>query len=390
MPQNRPSDWLILTGLALGMCVTNGFARFAYGLILPAMRSELGWTYAQAGWLNTANAMGYIAGAVGTMILIRRIAPTTLFSFGFVTTAVCLLATGLYEPMWWQSLWRFLTGLCGALSFASAGALTSQLFKGDPRRNALAIAILFGSGGGLGIVLSGAGIPPLLDRFGPGAWPWAWIGIGTFSLASIPLALWSARHLRADRQGLENTRLPVRRMLPELVGYGCFGAGYIVYLTFLSAWMTAQLAATWLISLVWVLLGLCMALSPFLWRGLFARFASGLPLALILLGIATGSALPVFLPSTPGMILSALVFGLCVFMAPGAITNFSRQNLPPDSWGAAISLFTVIFAVSQTLGPVGAGALGDMAGSIGAGLLAASGILLVGAAAAILQRPLSQ
>ena len=36
--------WLVLAGLALGVTVTNGFARFAYGLLLPAMRSEMGWT----------------------------------------------------------------------------------------------------------------------------------------------------------------------------------------------------------------------------------------------------------------------------------------------------------------------------------------------------------
>ena len=41
--------WLVLIGLSFGVCVTNGFARFAYGLILPAMKAELHWTYAQAG-----------------------------------------------------------------------------------------------------------------------------------------------------------------------------------------------------------------------------------------------------------------------------------------------------------------------------------------------------
>ena len=60
--------WIILTGLALGLTVTNGFARFAYGLILPAMKEEMGWNYAQAGWLNTANALGYIIGAILTMM----------------------------------------------------------------------------------------------------------------------------------------------------------------------------------------------------------------------------------------------------------------------------------------------------------------------------------
>ena len=68
--------WLVLAGLALGVTVTNGFARFAYGLMLPAMKSEMGWNYAQAGWLNTANALGYIAGAILTMAMIRHVSPS--------------------------------------------------------------------------------------------------------------------------------------------------------------------------------------------------------------------------------------------------------------------------------------------------------------------------
>ena len=96
--------WLALFGLCLGMCVTNGFARFAYGLILPAMREDLGWTYAQAGWLNTANALGYLTGAVVTLILITRINASLLYAFGMVTTAVSLLLTGLNEALWWQTI----------------------------------------------------------------------------------------------------------------------------------------------------------------------------------------------------------------------------------------------------------------------------------------------
>lgn len=38
-------NWWIVLGLALGVTVSNSFARFAYGLILPAMQSDLGWTY---------------------------------------------------------------------------------------------------------------------------------------------------------------------------------------------------------------------------------------------------------------------------------------------------------------------------------------------------------
>ncbi len=382
--------WLVLAGLALGVTVTNSFARFAYGFLLPAMKAELDWNYAQAGWLNTANALGYIAGAVLTMVLIRSVRPSRLFAFGLITTTLALLVTGLNTALWWQTLWRIMAGIFGAMSFSTAGALAAQLFRDDPRRNALAIAILFGSGGGLGIVLAGAALPIMLGVHGDAAWPYGWLLIGGASLLALPLGLWSARVLQPPKLATTAPaqRLPLGRMLGELAGYAGFGLGYIVYLTFLSAWMTEQALGPYFIALFWTILGSCIFVSPFVWRRVLARFSSGVPLALVLTGIASGSALPVLIPGAPALILSATIFGLCVFMPPGAVTSFSRQNLPPENWGASISFFTVVFAVAQTVGPYGAGLAGDYFGDIGVSLLAAAGILLLGAAAALMQRPL--
>ena len=214
-----PNPWWVLAGLTLGVLVTNGFGRFAYGLILPAMRDDLGWSYAQAGWLNTANALGYIAGAVATMVLIRRIGPSSLFAAGLVATALALAATGLVPELWWQSLWRFLTGVFGALSFSTAGTLAAALWPGDPRRNAMGIAILFGTGGGSAVFLAGATVPALLAVQGAAAWPWAWVGIGAASLACLPLGLWAARVTRVGvSAGTAPAPLPLRAMAPELAG----------------------------------------------------------------------------------------------------------------------------------------------------------------------------
>ena len=390
MTQAQKRPWLVLAGLALGVTVTNGFARFSYGLILPAMQSDLGWNYAQAGWLNTANALGYIAGAILTMLMIGRYSATSLFSFGLVTTNLALMATGLSAELWWQTLWRILVGFFGALSFSTAGVLAAGLFPNDPRRNAMAIAIVFGTGGGLAIVLSGASLPLFLEHYGADHWPLAWVIIAAICLLFLPLCLWSAAKLKspAPRQAEAAEPLPVSQIWAQLAGYAGFGLGYIVFLTFLSAWMTQQAASATFIAAVWILLGLCICMSPLVWRPILARHASGLPLAMILSCIALGSALPVLFPGNLSLLLAAVIFGLSVFMAPSAVTNFTRQNLPAHSWGAAISLFTVVFAVAQTLGPYAAGLLGDLAGDIGISLLGASGLLLLGALIALTQRPL--
>lgn len=389
MNSNSMRSWIILTGLALGLTVTNGFARFAYGLILPAMKSEMGWNYAQAGWLNTANALGYIIGAILTMILIRNVSPARLFAFGLITTTLALLATGLNANMSWQTLWRILAGVFGAMSFSTAGALTAMLFPNEPKKNALAIAILFGSGGGLGIVLAGASLPLMLEKLGPSAWSTAWILLGIISLLFLPLGLWAASQVRSPVQSKTSAiPLPLSQMIPELAGYAGFGLGYIVYLTFLSAWMTDHAASASFITLIWVILGLSICFSPIIWGPILTRYSSGLPLTLILTCIAIGSALPVLLNNTITLLISALVFGLSVFMAPGAVTSFTRQNLPPQSWARAMSLFTVVFAIAQTMGPYGAGLVGDIFNDIGVSLLVAAGLLLAGALIALKQKPL--
>ena len=114
-------QWWIVLGLALGVCVSNGFARFAYGLILPAMREDRGWTYAEAGWINTANALGYLAGALLTLALVRRFPTGRLFALGMIGTSASLVLSGLTEDFALLTLWRVTAGLAGRQSSSRAG-----------------------------------------------------------------------------------------------------------------------------------------------------------------------------------------------------------------------------------------------------------------------------
>ena len=61
-PDAHPAR-LILT-LSLAATVGLGIGRFAYALVLPDMREDLGWSYSAAGFMNTINAVGYLVGAL--------------------------------------------------------------------------------------------------------------------------------------------------------------------------------------------------------------------------------------------------------------------------------------------------------------------------------------
>ncbi|MDA8586716.1 YbfB/YjiJ family MFS transporter [Rhodobacteraceae bacterium] len=385
--------WLIVLGLALGVCVSNGFARFAYGLILPAMREDQGWTYAEAGWINTANTLGYLAGALLTLALIKRLPATRLFVIGMIGTSASLLLSGLTENFALLTLWRITAGIAGAPVFISGGLLAARLFP-DPQRTALAIALYFG-GGGIGMVLSGATLPMLFAVQGAEAWPISWIALGLASAVFTTLSIIATRHLddststdaRANDATALPMHLPIRRMSFALIGYGLFATGYIVYVTFLVAWMRDIDAGPGLVSLTWIIIGLGIIVSPFAWRRVLARFDNGVPLALATGVTALGTLLPLGLSGMFGLTISAALFGVAVFIARASVTAFSRKNLTPDLQGSAVALFTTVFAIGQTIGPVAAGAIGDAFGTIEQGLLAAGVVLAVGAVVALGQAP---
>ncbi len=381
--------WLIVAGLALGTAISNGFARFAYGLILPAMRDDLGWTYTQAGWINTANAIGYLAGALLGLAMINRLGAARLFNVGMVFIALALFCSGLTRDFWLLTFWRVVAGIGGAPVFIAAGALASALFTDHPSRNALAIAVCLAGGGGAGMFLSGVAIPVVLERWTVSAWPQVWMLLGVASAVAIWPSWLATRSLHSPAGQKETDSLDwssVRPVMPALLSYGLFGVGYIVYLTFLVAWMKNQGAQPLLVALTWAVISIMVIASPFIWRSVLARAQKGGALFLACLTSGVAVFLPLLLPTTVGIVLSAALFGGSFFIAPTAATSFSRKRFPASQWGGAMALFTVVFAAGQIIGPVAAGALADSMGDVTPGLVFAGAVLLLSAITALMQR----
>ncbi|MBU4505927.1 MAG: YbfB/YjiJ family MFS transporter, partial [Gammaproteobacteria bacterium] len=82
-PDRTPYLRLALA-LSLGAAVSLGITRFAYGLLLPPMRDDLGWSYTLAGAMNTANAVGYLIGALAMSWLLKRLSPMRVLLAGSV------------------------------------------------------------------------------------------------------------------------------------------------------------------------------------------------------------------------------------------------------------------------------------------------------------------
>lgn len=382
--------WLVVLGLALGTTVSNGFARFGYGLILPSMRADLDWSYATAGWINTANAAGYLIGALLALRLTGAMASGRMFRYGMLLTALSLLMSGFTENVYLLIVWRVLAGIGGAPVFIAGGAMVAETFRSDPSRNALAIAVYFG-GAGLGILLTAVSLPPLLEFRGASAWPYAWWALGVSSFVALPATWWATgRYLGLPRYSAgTSTALRWDNIKPSLVGYFLFAAGYIIYMTFVVAWMRENGANLYSVVATWAVLGISVMLSSFAWRRVIAAHRGGLPLALACFATGLGAVLPLFYSSWNGLILSAGIFGLSFFIAPAAVTAFSKKNMPQQLWGSAVALYTSVFAIGQTIGPIGAGWLADETGDLSSGLMLGAGLLAAGGIVALYQRPLS-
>lgn len=379
--------YLIAFLLSFGPTVSNSFARFAYALVLPAMREDLRLDWSSAGALNTANAIGYLAGAVLARLLVARTGNRVLFGAGMVVTAAALLATGLVRDFGLLSLARAVSGIGGALVFVCGGALSGNVFPGRPERATTTIAIYF-AGGGTGLILCGVAIPLLLADAGDAAWPLAWQAMGVAAFVMSAAALWAAARIDEPGAAPGSARWRLAPFLPQYLAYVCFGLGYIGYMTFVIAWLRVNGAGTALVVWVWVVLGAATLAAPAVWAGPCERWRGGRPLAAVMAVLAAGAVLPLVSVRPVAMLVSALLFGLAMFSAPSAIGSLIRHSLPKPAWGSAMATFTVAFAASQIVGPVATGWVADRSGSLAPGLLASAAVLATGALLALAQRDL--
>lgn len=391
--------------LSLAVVVALGITRFSYGLLLPPMREDLGWSYSLAGLMNTFNAIGYLLGALSTPALMRRWGPGPLLLWTTAVASVCMVVGGLFTASALLLGQRLLAGVLSAWIFTAGGLLAARLSLRWPGHSGLLLGLYYG-GAGWGIVLCSLSVPVALQVAGPAAhpWMWAWWILGGWAGVATWVLLLALRALQ--HHGIETgpssppvatlahsgqataAAVPWRAFAPALLGYSLFGVGYIGYMTFVIALLRAQGNADSTITIFYSLLGLAVVASSRLWAGLLDRHRDGQPLARLnaLLGCAT--ILPALTSALPVLVLSGVLFGAVFLSVVAATTALVRHNLPQAQWASGISGFTIVFAVGQMVGPTVVGWIADGSGGLARGLLFSAGALWLGALLAWRQKAL--
>jgi predicted MFS family arabinose efflux permease len=378
----------IVMGLAMGPAVGLGLGRFAYALLLPAMRLDLGWSYAQAGALNTANAAGYLIGALIAAPLAARFGDKRGFLLGMLLTAASLLANGINSDYAVLAALRLVAGAAGALSLICGGALAAAAGGGGGKgRPAMALGIYFG-GAGFGMVASALVVPTVVAEIG---WRSGWFALGLLSIAATVAALPAlarapdvAHHGRNDRPRF--TLHSTRGLRAVLASYVLFGAGYIAYTTFIVAYLRNQLNfGVADVTLFWACVGVVSAAAGLAWGPLLARLSGGKGIAAANAVVMLGAALPVLVATRPGIYASAMVFGGSFLIVPTSVTTFVRKAAAPQAWTGVIAALTVGFAIGQCIGPWLSGVVSDARYGVAGGLLLSAAVLAAAALVALLQ-----
>ncbi|MDB5620649.1 YbfB/YjiJ family MFS transporter [Tardiphaga sp.] len=373
--------------LSLAPAIGLGVGRFAYSLVLPDMRDALHWSYSSAGFMNTINAGGYLAGALVAARLSQRFGLFAVLRAGTIACVVSLLICGLSADFAVLSFARLLTGFGAAVAFVAGGALAATLGQSRPERSSFLLS-LFYAGPGVGILLSGLISPILLQAFGPGSWWIVWLVLAAVcAVLALPLL---ARPIDASA-GVSSVAPPPMALRPIwifLASYFMFGAGYIAYMTFMIAYVRDFGGDALAQSAFWCLIGVSAFASPWVWRGVLARGRSGSAMAIILGCNAVGAAMPLFGHSPLLLGASALVFGVSFFAVVASTTAFVRLNYLPPAWPKAIAVVTIAFGIGQTLGPIVVGAISDATRSLTSALVVSAATLALGAIGSAFQKPL--
>jgi MFS family permease len=349
-----------------------GIGRFAFTPILPMMQEDRGLTVQHGAWIASANYLGYLLGALWTMV--QRPAPAPAIRLSLLAASIATLAMAYADSLAPWLVLRFIAGVASAWALVNVSTWCFEALA-QLRRPALN-GVVF-AGVGAGVAIAGLLCLLLLVR-GAGSHD-AWLACGVLGLA-ITFIVWPVLG-RGGRAADPAVRAEYRwsgDAMRLVACYGAYGFGYIVPATFIPAMARQLIPDPVVFGWAWPLFGAAAVASTLL-AGWLARWLSNRAIWMAsALVMAAGVLAPLVVPGLAGILLSALLVG-STFVVITQVGVQEARAVAGASAGTLVAAMTSAFAAGQVLGPLAVSAVGGNFTYA----LAFSGALLAASAAAL-------
>lgn len=375
MSNTPASPYRYAIGGMIGMAAGMGIGRFIYTPLLPAMMEELGQSASDAGLIASANFLGYLVGALLASGGWAHGRERALMLAAVGATAVLLALMAATESLAAFITIRFLAGVASAFMMVF---LSTIVFGHLSLANRNDLQALHFGGVGVGIAVSSIASGAMVVWQAP--WQAGWISAAVLGAIGFVAVLLLVREgplgaVDAPREPALPKSPALRRMI---LSYGLFGFGYVVTATFLVAIVRAGEGGRLFESVVWLVTGVSIIASTWVWnrvaarKGLARAYAAGMVIE------AVGVIASVAVGGYAGPLIAAVLLG-GTFVAVTAIGLQIGRRLADASPRKALALMTAAFGVGQIVGPVVAGALADLTGAYVIPSLLASAVLVASA-----------
>jgi predicted MFS family arabinose efflux permease len=337
-----------LPGAAM-IAVSFGLARYGYGLLLPDMQSELGFTSSAAGVISSCTYLSYLIANIAVVWLTNRLGPRVAIGLAAALATVGMSVIASASSVVVLAIGVLLSGAAAGFAFPPYADIVARQVRSD--RRALAWSVI-SSGTGWGVALGG----PVAIVAG-GSWRIVWMVFVAFAVVVgiTAVALSPKRGEKLRRPQLSVTWFFCPKSRPLLLSAVLIGSGSAVWWAFsVDALRHAGLSST-TARIVYAVCGAASIVASvsgaaFARFGLRAGYLAACVLlggSLALLGIATGHLL--------AALSAAILFGVfyCAVIAAQGIWS---SQVFADHPSAGLAAINTALTIGTLAGPAIAGA----------------------------------
>lgn len=348
---------MIIVGCLMAMVVI-GFGRISYGVVMPFMQKSLGLDYIQAGWIGTANSLGYVllvafAGPLASRYGNKATAVTGVFTV--CLSMVCLAAANTFYV---ACAAMIIMGLGTALTFTP---MVSMLISWMPVQRGMVTGLINGAIG-FGMLVSGIMVPLLVSGFPASGWRVSWMVFGVVAFLVTAGAVAFLRnppsYTGSTRPEIESWRKTLyfnRNVLFIAFAYFFVGFAYLIPQTFNMAFMIDSGLSKYTAGIIISVSATLSLFSGLVWGTLSDRVGRRTILTLILGLTSLSPFIPVIHQGAAAFAVASLIAGVAVSGVFGLIMTRASELVDYRLVPETLSYVTLFFGVGQLLSPAMAG-----------------------------------